>query len=156
MARHAPPVPPGMIVVNAHRLTDASGEAFLVRLYRGCNATCFVRAVSDQPTAFTSGFNKVRDVHGRVTHPQRRSLVHAAVTRNVTPFLQVLGRGAFLLCSCRPNAARCPRLTCTLLVTYSSVSFPPLLYAVCRTLNCSLRHPDWGIRGALAVCRSRR
>ena len=50
----------GMVIVNAHRLTDSSGEAFAVRLYRTGNASGFVRAVSDQPTAFTAGFNKVR------------------------------------------------------------------------------------------------
>lgn len=48
-----------MIVVNAHRVTDTSGEGFAVRLYRERNRTGFLRALSDQPTAFTSGFNKV-------------------------------------------------------------------------------------------------
>lgn len=58
----SPVLPPGsgMIIVNAHRLTDSSGEAFAVRLYRTGNASGFVRAASDQPTAFTAGFNKVR------------------------------------------------------------------------------------------------
>ena len=51
----------GMIIMNAHRVTDASGEAFAVRLYRMANKNGFVRAFSDQPTGFASGFNKVRD-----------------------------------------------------------------------------------------------
>ena len=50
----------GMIIMNAHRVTDASGEAFAVRLYRMANKGGFVRAFSDQPTGFASGFNKVR------------------------------------------------------------------------------------------------
>ena len=50
----------GMIIMNAHRVTDASGEAFAVRLYRMANKSGFVRAFSDQPTGFASGFNKVR------------------------------------------------------------------------------------------------
>lgn len=49
----------GMIVMNAHRVTDSSGEAFAVRLYRTANKHGFIRAFSDQPTGFASGFNKV-------------------------------------------------------------------------------------------------
>lgn len=50
----------GMVVMNAHRVTDASGEAFAVRLFRMANKRGFIRAFSDQPTGFASGFNKVR------------------------------------------------------------------------------------------------
>lgn len=49
----------GMVIMNAHRVTDASGEAFAVRLFRMANKRGFVRAFSDQPTGFASGFNKV-------------------------------------------------------------------------------------------------
>ena len=49
----------GMVIMNAHRVTDASGEAFAVRLFRMSNKRGFVRAFSDQPTGFAAGFNKV-------------------------------------------------------------------------------------------------
>lgn len=49
----------GMVILNAHRVTDTSGEAFAVRLYRAGNSSGFVRAVSDSPLAFNVGFNKV-------------------------------------------------------------------------------------------------
>lgn len=49
----------GMVILNAHRVTDTSGEAFAVRLYRAGNTSGFVRAVSDSPLAFNVGFNKV-------------------------------------------------------------------------------------------------
>ena len=49
----------GMVIMNAHRVTDASGEAFAVRLFRMANKRAFIRAFSDQPTGFASGFNKV-------------------------------------------------------------------------------------------------
>jgi hypothetical protein len=48
----------GILVVNAHRVTDTSGEGFAVRLYRASNSSGFVRAFSDQPVSF-SGFSKV-------------------------------------------------------------------------------------------------
>ncbi|KAL3151984.1 hypothetical protein ABBQ32_001106 [Trebouxia sp. C0010 RCD-2024] len=49
----------GMVIMNAHRVTDASGEAFAVRLFRMANKRGFIRAFSDQPTGFASGFNKI-------------------------------------------------------------------------------------------------
>lgn len=48
----------GVVVLNAHRVTDTSGEGFAVRLFRAANAAGFVRAFSDAPTSF-AGFNKV-------------------------------------------------------------------------------------------------
>lgn len=48
----------GVLVVNAHRVTDTSGDGFAVRLLRAGNPAGFVRAFSDQPTSF-GGFNKV-------------------------------------------------------------------------------------------------
>lgn len=49
----------GILVLNAHTVTDMSGEAFAVRLFRQGNQGGFVRALSDQPQAFAAGFNKV-------------------------------------------------------------------------------------------------
>ena len=45
--------------MNAHTVTDMSGEGFAVRLFRQGNQGGFVRAISDQPQAFAAGFSKV-------------------------------------------------------------------------------------------------
>lgn len=73
----------GMLVLNAHRVTDTSGEGFAVALYRSAAAhrpgaaPGWLRAFSDQPTAFSQGFNKVGDPHrpagrGRVVGGSKR------------------------------------------------------------------------------------
>ncbi len=49
----------GMLVLNAHNVTDTSGEGFAVRLFRKGNQRGFIRALSDQPAFFAAGFNKV-------------------------------------------------------------------------------------------------
>jgi DNA excision repair protein ERCC-4 len=52
-----------VLVVNAHRVTDTSGESFAVRLLRGGgNSTAFVRAFSDRPGALCRGFSGVERV----------------------------------------------------------------------------------------------
>ena len=62
----------GLMILNAHRVTDNSGEGFAVRLYRqgsglgvstgqgsaAGNDQGFVRAFSDNPNAFAAGFNR--------------------------------------------------------------------------------------------------
>lgn len=58
----------GIYVLNAHRVTDSSGEGFVVRLFRtqGGNTTGntpgFVRGFSDFPSSFTSEFGKTEKV----------------------------------------------------------------------------------------------
>ena len=49
-----------MLVLNAHYVSDTSGEGFAVRLFRKGNQRGFIRALSDQPAFFAAGFNKVR------------------------------------------------------------------------------------------------
>lgn len=49
----------GMLILNAHGVTDSSGEGFAVRLFRKGNQRGFVRALTDNPAAFAAGFNKV-------------------------------------------------------------------------------------------------
>ena len=49
----------GMIIMNAHRVTENSGEGFAARLYRSTNRKGYLRAFSDQPTSFSHGFAKV-------------------------------------------------------------------------------------------------
>jgi DNA excision repair protein ERCC-4 len=61
-ARVLPEQVAGIIVLNAQRVSDSSGEGFAVRLYRQGNTAGFVRAFSDQPTAFTAGFARVEKV----------------------------------------------------------------------------------------------
>ena len=49
--------------MNAHRVTDTSGESFAVRLLRGGgNSTAFVRAFCDRPGALCRGFSGVERV----------------------------------------------------------------------------------------------
>jgi DNA excision repair protein ERCC-4 len=50
----------GMLILNAHNVSDTSGEGFAVRLFRKGNQRGFVRALSDQPSFFASGFAKVQ------------------------------------------------------------------------------------------------
>lgn len=48
----------GIILLNAHSLSDTSSEAFIVRILRSSNRALFVRAFSDRPDAMVSGFAK--------------------------------------------------------------------------------------------------
>lgn len=52
----------GIMVNNAHRLTETCAEAFIVRLFRQANRTGFIRAFSDRPQAMSSGFNKTERI----------------------------------------------------------------------------------------------
>lgn len=49
----------GILVLNAHKVTDTTGEGFALRLYRAGNKRGFVRAISDRPVHFSHGFAKV-------------------------------------------------------------------------------------------------
>ena len=49
----------GVIVCNAHRATEVSGEGFVVRLFREGNRSGYVRAISDRPGDLTRGFSSV-------------------------------------------------------------------------------------------------
>ncbi|KAF9585212.1 hypothetical protein BGW38_003400 [Lunasporangiospora selenospora] len=46
----------GILVANAHRVTATSTEAFILRLFRQKNSQGFIKAFSDQPEHFASGF----------------------------------------------------------------------------------------------------
>ena len=50
----------GLIILNAHRVQDTSGEAFAARLFRTSNQQGFIRAFSDNANAVTGGFARVR------------------------------------------------------------------------------------------------
>ena len=52
----------GIILMNAHRVSDTSQDGFAVRLFRTSNKDGFLRAFSDQPISFTAGFAKVGSI----------------------------------------------------------------------------------------------
>lgn len=52
----------GIIVLNAHNVSESSGEGFVVKLYRTKGGTGFVRAFSEHPVALTSEFAKAEKV----------------------------------------------------------------------------------------------
>lgn len=49
----------GIIVLNAHRATDDSGEGFAVRLLRSQNKQAFVRGLSDEPGVLALGLSSL-------------------------------------------------------------------------------------------------
>ena len=52
----------GIIVLNAHNVSESSGEGFVIKLYRTKGGTGFVRAFSEHPVALTSEFAKAEKV----------------------------------------------------------------------------------------------
>lgn len=52
----------GIVVWDAHRVTDTSSEAFILRLFRQRNKVGFIKGVSDSPESFSGGFFKVEKV----------------------------------------------------------------------------------------------
>ncbi|RAL54710.1 hypothetical protein DM860_001838 [Cuscuta australis] len=48
----------GIIILNAHSISDISTEAFIVRIIRSTNRSLYIRAFSDRPHAMVSGFAK--------------------------------------------------------------------------------------------------
>ncbi|KAJ3035702.1 hypothetical protein HDV00_003463 [Rhizophlyctis rosea] len=49
----------GIMVNHAHRVSDASMEAFILRLFREQNKVGFIKAFSDEPEFFVNGFWKL-------------------------------------------------------------------------------------------------
>eukprot|EP00002_Diphylleia_rotans_P028659 TRINITY_DN5790_c0_g1_i9.p1 TRINITY_DN5790_c0_g1~~TRINITY_DN5790_c0_g1_i9.p1 ORF type:complete len:868 (-),score=195.83 TRINITY_DN5790_c0_g1_i9:150-2753(-) len=52
----------GMIVLNAHSVTETSTEAFILRLYRQHNKTGFIKALSERADSFASGYMKMENM----------------------------------------------------------------------------------------------
>ncbi|KAL8600798.1 hypothetical protein ACOMHN_055993 [Nucella lapillus] len=52
----------GILVYKAHKVIESCQEAFILRLYREKNKSGFIKAFSDIPEAFTSGFCHVERV----------------------------------------------------------------------------------------------
>lgn len=49
----------GLLLLHAHRLTEAANEAFAVRLARQAQPAALVRAFTDHPDALTRGFGSL-------------------------------------------------------------------------------------------------
>ena len=71
----------GLYVFNAENVSDNSGIEFAVRLYRLGNTTGFVRAISDRPVSFASGFTKVPSRRERHAPTSVRDLGRAGYER---------------------------------------------------------------------------
>ena len=68
---HRTPTPTisGLLVWDAHRVSETSSEAFILRLFRQENKVGFIKGVSDSPESFGGGFFKVEKVrHNRWQH----------------------------------------------------------------------------------------
>ncbi|CAE1245383.1 ERCC4 [Acanthosepion pharaonis] len=52
----------GIIVCRAHKIIESCQEAFILRLYRQKNKNGFIKAFSESPSSFTSGFAHVEKV----------------------------------------------------------------------------------------------
>lgn len=52
----------GLVVLNAHRVTEHSGEGFAARLYRQSNREGFIRAFSEDARQFASSATSVDKV----------------------------------------------------------------------------------------------
>ncbi|KAL9663439.1 hypothetical protein QQ045_018825 [Rhodiola kirilowii] len=52
----------GVVILNAHSLTETCTEAFIVRIVRSLNKNVCVRAFSDRPQAMVSGFAKAERI----------------------------------------------------------------------------------------------
>ncbi|KAI9012720.1 hypothetical protein BC832DRAFT_589708 [Gaertneriomyces semiglobifer] len=50
----------GIIVNHAHRVTEQSTEAFILRLFRKDNKEGFIKAISDEPEQFSQGLYKLQ------------------------------------------------------------------------------------------------
>ncbi|CAJ1928749.1 unnamed protein product [Sphenostylis stenocarpa] len=72
----------GILVLNAHSLSETSTEAFIVRIFRSLNRGAYVRAFSDKPHAMVSGFAKaertMKCLHVRKLHLWPRFQVYVS------------------------------------------------------------------------------
>ena len=57
----------GVVVANAHKVTETSNVAFILRMFRQKNSTGFVYALSDDAAGFAHGFSKVEKVMRSLT-----------------------------------------------------------------------------------------
>jgi DNA excision repair protein ERCC-4 len=63
LTRRAPiPSMSGILVWDAHKVSEISSEAFILRLFRQENKHGFIKGISDSPDSFGGGFFKVEKV----------------------------------------------------------------------------------------------
>ena len=53
------PMITGILVNHAHRVTEFSSEAFILRMFRTSNHEGFIKAFSDEPESFANGIWKL-------------------------------------------------------------------------------------------------
>ncbi|PNX86304.1 DNA repair endonuclease uvh1-like protein, partial [Trifolium pratense] len=72
----------GLIILNAHSISETSTEAFIVRIFRSVNRDAFIRVFSDRPQAMVSGFAKaertLKCLHIRKMHLWPRFQVYVS------------------------------------------------------------------------------
>ncbi|XP_027193340.1 DNA repair endonuclease UVH1 isoform X2 [Cicer arietinum] len=72
----------GIVILNAHSISETSTEAFIVRIFRSLNRNAYVRAFSDRPHAMVSGFAKaertMKCLHIRKLHLWPRFQVYVS------------------------------------------------------------------------------
>lgn len=52
----------GIVVLNAHQITEKSTESFILRVFRMKNKTAFVKGFTEHPEELARGFSKLEDV----------------------------------------------------------------------------------------------
>jgi DNA excision repair protein ERCC-4 len=57
----------GFLVHNAHKVTETSNDAFILRIYRQENDKGFVKAFTDEAGALVAGFHKVEKIMKHLT-----------------------------------------------------------------------------------------
>lgn len=60
----------GALVLRCHTLHEASQEAFMLRLLREKNPRIFVKALTDNPIAMMSGYNRVEQLMNQLGTPR--------------------------------------------------------------------------------------
>lgn len=86
----------GMIVDDAHRVTETSVEAFILRKYRESNSTGFIKALSSLPGPFCHGINSLEKalkylrLRRVILTPRFHSDVQAELVSNVSRPVDVI------------------------------------------------------------------
>lgn len=52
----------GMLVYNAHNVTESSSHAFALRMFRESNSKGFVKAITNAASSLSMGFGKLKEV----------------------------------------------------------------------------------------------
>ncbi|OQR98321.1 DNA repair endonuclease XPF [Achlya hypogyna] len=82
------PMITGLLVGDAHRVTDTSVEAFILRLFRESNRSGFVKAFSEDAYAFSNGFHKVEQamkllyLRKLLLYPRFHMVIHSVLAQH--------------------------------------------------------------------------